>query len=67
MSGKSVKENRVQLTNEEAQTLINMGRLQELPYCLDIIYKRGTPKADSVPSLREQIHRFLETETEANS
>ena len=67
MSGKSVNENRVQLTNEEAQLLIDMGRLQDLPYCLDIIYKRGTPKADSMPSLREQIHRFLETENEANA
>jgi len=62
MSGKSVKENLIHLTNEEAQLLIDMGRLQDLPYCLDIIYKRGTPKSDSVPSLREQIHRFLETE-----
>lgn len=34
--------------------------LQNLPWCLDIIYKEGQPKSDSVPPIRDQINRFLD-------
>jgi len=39
--------------------------LQNLPHRIDIIYKRGLPKSDSVPSLRDQINRFLDAEVGA--
>jgi hypothetical protein len=39
--------------------------LQNLPDRIDIIYKRGMPKSDSVPSLRDQINRFLDAEASA--
>lgn len=42
-----------------------LNELQSLPYALELVYKRGTPKADSVPSLRDQINHFLEQEKSA--
>lgn len=42
-----------------------LNALQELPCALDIIYRRGQPKSDSVPTLREQINRFLDAEASA--
>jgi hypothetical protein len=39
--------------------------LQNLPDRIDIIYKRGMPKSDSVPSLRDQINWFLDAEASA--
>lgn len=34
--------------------------LERLPYQMEIIYKGSLPKADSMPTLREQINRFLD-------
>lgn len=41
--------------------------LQELPWRIDIIYKEGQPKSDSVPPLRDQINHFLNMQSAANA
>ena len=42
-----------------------LNALQELPWRIDILYKRGLPKSDSMPTLREQINHFLDIEASA--
>lgn len=39
--------------------------LEALPCCVDIIYKRGYPRSDSVLPLRDQINHFLDAEASA--
>lgn len=41
--------------------------LEALPHRVDIIYKQGYPRSDSVPTLREQINRFLDAEESAKA
>lgn len=62
MFGLPVDENMVRLTNDEAFTLIEIKRLESLPYGMEMIYNRGNPRADSRPSFISQLRKFLDQE-----
>jgi len=40
-----------------------LNALQDLPWRIDILYKQGQPKSDSVPHIRDQINDFLDRES----
>lgn len=42
-----------------------LNALEALPCALEIVYKRSQPRSDSVPTLREQINHFLDSEESA--